>query len=745
MTLSEDIRRKLIATFQAEQREHLQTMMQGLLQLEDQPMGPNWQATLDEIFRAAHSLKGSARAVGITAVESIGHALEELLSQLRHGRLPLSADLFDLLYQAIDALELLLAQLEKGDSSPPATVLQLLAQLEAIANAPEAATPTAVAQPSPNIASSPFSKEENVRVAVDKLDLLMAQLNELVGVKIRIEQRLTEIDQLDQFAQTWQKQWQGLRGLYHTLLRDNSQTNGRSTATLFEFLNHNQEQLRHLNSQSSQLQRQFKRDLLRFSLIIDDLEAQMRQIRLLPLSTLTDPLRRMVRDLARQQQKSVSLQIVGDETELDRHLLEQVKDPLLHLLRNAVDHGVETAVTRQATAKPAQATIQLTAVQQANHLILTISDDGSGIDPDQLRQTAVANGLLTPAQAQTLTNEEALQLVFRSGFSTSRQVSPISGRGVGLDIVRQNVALLNGQLQLQSQVGQGSTFTLTLPLSVASSHGLLLQAGGHTFALPLAPIERLLRIRADEITAVDGQAAIIYHEQAVRLVTLADLLQLPRPETEAELSMVVLLNVAGKRLALVVDSLDSEQEIVIKNLGSQLRKVAGFMGATLLGSGQLILVLHAADLLKLAERTPSTAVNAQPALVTSTAVAGEKLILVVDDSITMRTLEKNILEAQGYLVWLATNGEEALSLLWDNGRLPDLIISDVNMPRLDGFELTQRLKQDGRTKQIPVILVTSLDSVADKTRGIEVGADAYIVKNRFDQNNLLQMIHQLTL
>jgi two-component system chemotaxis sensor kinase CheA len=288
-------------------------------------------------------------------------------------------------------------------------------------------------------------------------------------------------------------------------------------------------------------------------------------------------------------------------------------------------------------------------------------------------------------------------------------------------VVRQNVEQLQGALEVNSKPGQGVTFTMTLPLSLASSRGLLVQAGQQTFALPLTTVERMLRVERRAVASVEGREAITYQDKPIALAWLEDLLELPSSAREADPLTIVVVAVAEKRLGLIVDSLVGEQEIVMKGLGKQLVKVGGIAGATVLGSGQVILVLHPADLVKLAGRSVSRSPSLTPSKPNE--IGRPKTILVVDDSITTRTLEKNILEAAGYHVKLATNGEEALAVLMSDG-LPDLVISDVNMPRLDGFELTHRVKQDKRYADIPVILVTSLDSPADKARGIEVGADA---------------------
>lgn len=776
MGLSQEIRRQLVESFKTEQAEHVQKITQGLLALEKNPQEAQRQALLDEIFREAHSLKGSARAAGVSLVDALGHAMENLLLNAKEGRLTFSPELFDLLYLVLDAVERVLGQLESGDAAPPADVLTLLARLEAM-NTPSTNGEHEV-QSEERGAKSEEGKvwsngveaqeaavlalvggDETIRISVSKLDALMAQFSELLGAKIRAEQRLAEISQMQRTAANWNKEWIGLRGSYHRLLRNQEGNRldlgnpgpkgngyaGKDVEALLNFAGRNQNQLRALLAQSNTLYRQFSNDTMRLSLTIDELQEEIKRARMLPLATITAAFGRMVRDLARQQSKEITFSVSGGETEIDKRVLEQIKDPLIHLLRNAVDHGLEPAAERQASGKAASGHIHLSASQQGHHILVMVEDDGRGLDLPAIRQAAVRRGSIGPAEANKLSDEAAALLIFHSGLSTSRIITDISGRGVGLDVVRQNVEELHGNLAVTSRPGQGTTFTLTLPLTLASSRGLLVRAGGQTFALPHSTVERMLQVRHSDVTSVEGRQLLTYQGRPVALAWLEDVLELPRqsPGRNREQLTIVIISVAEKRLGLVVDSLEGEQEIVIKNMGQQLVKVGGIAGATVLGSGQVILVLHAADLVKLAARTTPRAtalVAVQPE-----EEKQQPVILVVDDSITTRTLEKNILEAAGYRVRLASDGEEAFASLITGDELPDLIISDVNMPRLDGFKLTGRVKQDKRYAHIPVILVTSLDSPADKARGIEVGADAYIVKSGFNQGNLLETIEQLIL
>ncbi len=767
MGLSEEIRQKLIATFKDEQREHVQNITTGLLALEKKPRGKKRQAIIDDIFREAHSLKGAAKAIGVSSIGSLGHALEGLLLLAKEGKLKFSTDLFDMLYQTLDAIELIMQQFDSGDTTPSADVLALLARLEeTIAKTDSNSAPLVTLdvnavvfededldideeeaeQPTPSNSSN-ATGEETIRVSVHKLDALMAQFSELLAAKIRAEQRLSEVREMQQFATDWQKESSAIRPYYSRLTRaDENEFNGfsKEISTLLEYNNHNQELLNAFNIQSNTLYRQFANDIMRLSLIIDELQEEIKRVRMLPLSSITATFGRMVRDLAREQNKSIDFIIRGEETELDKRVLEQIKDPLIHLLRNAVDHGMDLPEARQKQGKPEEGRITLDAHQQGNNIVIKVHDDGKGLNLDKIRKTAVQKGFMTEGEVNNLSDTEVMHLVFHSGLSTSEIITNISGRGVGLDVVCKNVEDLHGTLNVRSKLGIGTTFTMRLPLTLASSHGLVVEAGRQMFALPLTTVERMLQVDRNDIATVEGKEAITYEDKPVALAHLEDLLELPPASHIPEKVIVVIINVAEKRLGLIVDNLAGEQEIVMKSLGSQLTRVGGIAGATVLGSGEVILVLHPADLVKLAANIQPHSYANRNSDNSHVEPAKRKPILVVDDSITTRTLEKNILEAAGYEVTLATNGEEAFGLLAANG-LPSLIVSDVNMPRLDGFGLTHRVKQDSRYKDVPVILVTSLDSPADKARGIEVGADAYIVKSSFDQGGLLETIEQLIL
>jgi two-component system chemotaxis sensor kinase CheA len=815
-SLSAKIRQQIINSFRAELAEHIQTMTDGLLALEQGTVsGEQRQSTLDEIFRAAHSLKGAARAVGVTAVEQLAHALEDLLDGIRRDAIEPTPELFTACYQGLDAIQAVQAAFEAGETTPPLEALQALAGLKAFRPSPKKApeakpqaqppetpvpepepeTPVPEQEAQPQVAGVEkagvkahpaavaqqilgLPGERTIRVSVNKLDALMAQLSELLITKIRAEQRLTQILQAQEFMALWQKEWLSARSAYSRLMRkskelsnalglpapsrwpeapppgtwsqrstrsleDNSGVAGLSKdiSHLLHYSSISQERLREMQGVVNSLARQYADDTLHMSLVIDDLEHEIKRTRMLPLTTITGTFGRMVRDLAHEAGKEARLQIVGGDTELDKRVLEQIKDPLIHLLRNAIDHGIELPAQRQAAGKPSCGTITLKAEQLGKNVVISVSDSGAGLDLESVRSAVARQGEI---DAQALGEEDLKEAIFKVGVSTSPIITDISGRGVGLDVVRRNIEALHGRIDIDSLPGESTTFTLTLPLTLTSSRALLVRVSHELFAIPLNSIERILYIHPQEVVPLEGHDTIRYNGRPLTLVRLNHVLELEDVVFEREdprLSVVVLA-ATERRMAFVVDELAGEQEVVVKGLGKQLSRVGGITGATVMGDGTVVLILNVADLIKLALQGIHRSVFKEAEVVTKKVAPGRRRILVVDDSITTRTLEKNILEAAGYTVSLATDGQEALNTIAAEG-VPDLIVSDVAMPNLNGFELTARIKGDALTADVPVILVTSLDSPADKARGIKVGADAYIIKSGFDQTNLLETIEQL--
>lgn len=752
MDRQDDIRRRLMATFQAELEDHLGVLNKGLLALEGEDLsGEERERFLADLFRAAHSVKGAARAVGLREIETIAHRMEDLLGAVQRGKLTLGPKLFDLLFPAVDALrEAMVANL-RGESLPAEQRGRIMAGLEA-ALPDEASSPVQPPELKPELVSPspesymsqdatprPITAEETIRVATSKLDKLMDCTGELLVARMRSDQRLAELQALRNWLIRWEKSWRQARGRFSHLKR---QKNGiADTSLLLDFLLESEEQLVTLNSKLNSLLSNFTSDNRFFRLLTDDLQDSVRRVRMVPISTLFDPLPRMIRDLAHEQGKEMVLEVEGGETELDRQVLEAMKDPVIHLLRNIVDHGIESPEQREAAGKARLGTVRLRAAQAGASVVLEAADDGAGIDLEAVRRAAVEREMLTAREAAGLGDRETMEFIFRSGLSTSTRVTELSGRGVGLDVVRKNLEQLHGLIEVETSRGQGAAFTLTLPLTLASIHVLLVEVANQMVAIPTTTLERISRVDPTAVSSVQGRLVIHADGRPLPLVSLAQMLDLPHDQKLLEAGRkapVIVMGAVEKRVAFLVDALHGTREVVIKNMGRQLRRVRNVAGAAILGTGQVVIILNVVDLM-------NTALAGSPPITeTSSVEAGagvRRRVLVVDDSITTRTLEKNIIENAGYEVLVAADGLEAWALIQCE-RL-DVIVSDVAMPRMDGFALTEKVKDGGRFNDIPVVLVTSLDSPRDRIRGMEAGADAYIAKGAFDQQELLETIERL--
>ncbi|MBV9128567.1 MAG: response regulator, partial [Verrucomicrobia bacterium] len=457
---------------------------------------------------------------------------------------------------------------------------------------------------------------------------------------------------------------------------------------------------------------------------------------------------KQVRDLARDEGKQVELVVRGREIEIDKRILEEMKDPLIHLVRNAIDHGLEKPEARTARGKPPRGLLRLAVSQlDGSKVEIVIADDGEGIDPQRVKTSAVKSGAISEEEAGRLDDAAALMLIFHSGVSTSPIITEISGRGLGMAIVREKIEKLGGQIAIDTRPGAGTTFRILLPITLATFKGILVAVAGQIFVLPVPSVERIARVKREEIQTVGNRETISIDGRAVAFAWLEEVLELPprpsHPESGGGFIEAVVLGVAEKRIAFAVDAVLNEQEVLVKPLGKPLLRVRNVAAATVLASGTPALILNAADLLKSAVRLAGASRRGALPAAGNNNGAAERVrdLLVADDSVTSRMLLKNILESAGYRVATAVDGAEALTAL--RSREFDLVVSDVEMPRLDGFELTAKIRADQKLAELPVVLVTALGSREHQERGIDVGADAYIVKSSFDQSNLLDVIRKL--
>jgi two-component system chemotaxis sensor kinase CheA len=770
---NDEFLKKLLSTFRVEAEVHLQAIGSGLLALERTPLAERCAAIVETIFRAAHSLKGAARAVNLTQVEAVCRSLENVFSAIKDKRLVISSQLIDLLLRATDALGGLLAVEDDTAGAHKPLAVTLIRQLDdaLIRPLPEFAAPGAVPQfvvqpPGnkpvgtdsraamhlPGATSGPASA--TVRVSPEKLDSVMRQVEELLLPGLAAGQRAKELSKATATLSIWKKQRFQIqpelriveRELKNSLKNSGSPRRANELSRLLKYLEAEQIRMKLLEDQLIRLQHAAEQDQRALASMTDCLRHDVKEMQLLPFSSLLKTLPRFSRELAREQGKSLELIIRGGELEIDRHILEEMKDPLIHLVRNCIDHGIEQPGVRVSKGKPSQGTITLACSPKDSSMAeVLVADDGAGIDLSMVKAAARKLGLVSSEEAEQLGEAETAALAFQSGVTTSPIITDISGHGLGLAIVREKVERLGGSIIVKSSPNAGTTFHILLPLTLANSRGVLVHASGQLFVIPSTSVERVVRIPNKEIRTVENRATILVNEQPVSLVWLSDVLELPRPIAAAEPMNSVTAVVLGSglaRVAFLVEEILGEQEVLVKALARPLIRVRNVLGASVLGSGRVVPVLNVADLLESAVKRPAAApAFASQLQDTNDEITRKRAILVVEDSITSRILLKNILESAGYRVSTAVDGIDGYTML--KAGPFDLVVSDVEMPRMDGFDLTAQIRADKHFTELPVVLVTALESRQHRERGIDVGANAYIVKSSFDQSNLLEVIRRL--
>jgi two-component system chemotaxis sensor kinase CheA len=609
------------------------------------------------------------------------------------------------------------------------------------------ATTTAAAAPAPAKAAEPAKAvEETVRVAVSKLDALMAQVGELQVTRIAAEQRLAEISALAEELEGWEGLWRKAKPELRRaqgVLKKQPASEGRTLGAVSDLLGANHDRLAAATVEVGELRRRVLADGRHMTQALADLQDEVRRVRMRPISTVFEVFPRMVRDIARTLGKEVSLEIQGGENELDRSVIEQVHGPLVHLIRNCVDHGLETPEKREAAGKPRRGTIRLGAAQRGASILVEIVDDGAGIDVSRVRAAAVRHGVIAAESAQSMSDHDALWLIFRSGMSTKTEVTDLSGRGVGLDVVRENVEKLGGLIDVETKLGHGTRFSVSLPLTVATTLCLLAESAGKVFAVPVHNVIRLVRLLPEHVGTAGGREVVRVDGRPIPVVRMSDALGIPDVPRPDGPRLAIILGSAEVRIAFEVDAVQGAQEVVIKGLPRPMARVNRVAGATILGDGQVVVILNASDLIRHASGAsgrPGSGIRAA-GKAKEPAAKARRRIMVADDSFTTRSMIETILDSAGFEVKVAADGEEAWTLLQE---FPcDLLVTDVEMPRLDGFGLTERVRGNATFKDLPVVLVTSLGAGEDRERGMRAGADAYIIKGSFDQESLLSTIRRL--
>jgi two-component system, chemotaxis family, sensor kinase CheA len=696
---------KLRTLFAQEAELRLTRLGQLVLELERSEVG-DLAEVIAEVFREVHTLKGSAAVVGFEGVALYAHGVEEKLAQLRSGSVVPTAAIVDALLIAVDRLGSMIWESVGGEdvdetansaalscldaafapaTEPMVKIIEITAD-----SRPKAAVPAPVRVPAPVVAPAPVAAllhpdrgpaaaregSGTVMVPVERLDELVRMVGEAAAAHLRVGRVLTDRIGID-------------------------------AADLSEF---------------SELSR----------LLIGLQEGTMRT-RMVPVSTITDSLHRAVRDAARSLGKDVRLDVRGEDTELDRGVLHQLADSLLHLVRNAVDHGIDTPDERAERAKPVQAVVRLHAMQLGSEVVIAVSDDGGGIDLERVREHAVRTGI----DVDGLTDDETIQLIFRSGFSTTKFVSDISGRGVGLDAVRSSVEAARGRVEVRSTPGVGSEFRIVVPITLAVLRCLLVEAAGQRFALPS---HRVVSVQAEEKSTLlhaEGRRMLKLDGVPVPVSDLAEVLGTSRPRNSPG-AHVIVTGAVGPH-AFLVDALVGQRDVVVKAFSALVPRLDVFAGASIESDGSILLVLDPPGLIERSRRAGGRSVDNVQAPTAQRRKGGR--LLVVDDALTVRELQRTILERAGFDVTVASDGIEAISHL--ESETFELVLTDVEMPRMDGFELTEYIRAHATLNNVAVLILTSLASDADRRRGMDVGADGYIVKSSFDEKTLLAAVDRL--
>ena len=736
-TVDED----MIDPFLEECQERLEGLGQKLVELERAPDDPE---LVRAIFRDLHTLKGSSAFVGLTRMNRLAHAAEDLVALVRDGRRAADRSLIDALLAAMDTLS---AILSRAASRAPidVDVQQVIDRLSGArqlgdttrTEAPrsEAGVPGSVPPPAATGTSASSGKQQTLRIDFDKLDLLMNLVGELVLAKGRMTLGLSGLGSLRrELGDQRRNATATALATGTTAVRGGLAHGSRARARIGSVRSQDlPTELGRLERAFDQLSGELDAAGQQLDFVAAELRDQVMKLRMVPIGRSWSKYHRTVREIALRLGKQVRLELAGGETELDKMLVEQLDDPFLHLVRNAIDHGVESPDDRTARGKPPEGTLRLWAGYRGNQVVIRVADDGKGIDVRRVRDKAIEKGLLTPEAAMDLDDAQVRDLIFRAGFSTAGNVSDMSGRGVGMDVVRDTISRLKGTVSVESEEGRGTRFEIRLPLTLAIVQVLLLRCAGDTYAIPIDLVERTVSAAAGRIRVAATHETLYDSGRDIPLVRLRQVLGLPSAAGDhRDDEAVVIVDVAGQIYAIACDGFLGRQEIVIKSLGSLLRAVPGTAGATLVGE-RCVLILDVPALVQMDTSAPA------PVSTLAEQTPDAPHILVAEDADVIREAIRRVLTGAGFRVTVARDGAEALRIASEESF--DLVSTDVVMPEMDGYELTRRLRQLPAYRDVPIVMVTSKAERIDRIRGFDAGVDAYLTKPT-DATELLRVIER---
>ncbi|EAH5903929.1 hybrid sensor histidine kinase/response regulator [Campylobacter upsaliensis] len=741
---------EILEDFLVEAFELVEQIDHDLVELESNPEDLE---LLNRIFRVAHTIKGSSSFLNFDVLTKLTHHMEDVLNKARHGELKITPDIMDVVLESIDRMKTLLNSIRDNgnDSAIGMDIGPICARLTAISEGDVSAVASVSEEPKvePKEEVVPATPEPSAEPDVD--------VNQLSDSEVEAEiERLLKVRKAEDQARRAQKK----KSAAPTTPKPATETGGEKKVPasggggggMDQTIRVEVKRLDHLMNligelvlgknrllkiyddveeryEGEKFLEELNQVVSQLSIITTDVQLAVMKTRMQPIAKVFNKFPRVVRDLSRELGKQIELEITGEETELDKSIVEEIGDPIMHMIRNSCDHGVEDPATRKANGKPERGVVQLKAYNEGNHIVVEITDDGKGLDAAGLKMKALEKNLITEKEAEQMTDKEAFALIFKPGFSTAAKVTNVSGRGVGMDVVKTNIEKLNGVIEIDSELGKGSTFKLKIPLTLAIIQSLLVGTQEEFYAIPLASVLETVRVPIDNIYTIEGKNVLRLREEVLSLVRLSDVFGVKQVLESGDQTYVVIIGVAESKLGIIVDTLVGQEEIVIKSMGDYLQNIQGIAGATIRGDGRVTLIIDVGAMMDMAKEIK---VDIKAQLESSVKKPKEQpsdyKVLIVDDSKMDRTLMQKALEPLGISLLEATNGVEALNIVKSGEHEIDAMLIDIEMPRMDGYTLAGEIRKYSKYRNLPLIAVTSRTSKTDRLRGVEVGMTEYITK-----------------
>jgi len=764
-----DDMKEIMEDFLIEAFELIEQIDHDLVELE---ANPEDLELLNRIFRVAHTVKGSSSFLNFDVLTELTHHMEDVLNKARKGELKITPDIMDVVLESVDMMKGLLESIRDNGSDAAAgiDIKNICVKLTQISEgeAPSAAA-EAPAAPAPEPVKEPEPAAPAEEAAPEVSD---AELSKLSDSEVEAEiERLLKVRKAEDQARRASK---GIAPKSPEEIapatsaapapapkpapsreRDADKkvpaASSNSAVAQEQTIRVEVKRLDHLMNligelvlgknrllkiyddveeryEGEKFLEELNQVVSSLSLVTTDIQLAVMKTRMLPIAKVFNKFPRMIRDLSRDLGKQIDLEISGEETELDKSIVEEIGDPLVHIIRNSCDHGIEDPETRKAMGKPEKGLVQLKAYNEGNHIVVEIVDDGKGLDADMLKAKSIEKGIITEREADAMSEKEAFGLIFKPGFSTAAKVTNVSGRGVGMDVVKTNIEKLNGIIDIESEVGKGTVMKLKIPLTLAIIQSLLVGTQEEFYAIPLASVLETVRVPIDDIYTIDGKNVLRLRDEVLSLVRLSDVFGVNKVFDGGDQTYVVIIGVAEAKLGIIVDTLVGQEEIVIKSMGDYLQNIPGIAGATIRGDGRVTLIIDVGAMMEMAK---DIKVNIRAEMEDSTK-AKEKpsdyKVLIVDDSKMDRTIMQKSLEPIGVTIIEATNGVEALNIIKSGEHAFDAVLIDIEMPRMDGYTLAGEIRKYSKYRTLPLIAVTSRTSKTDRLRGVEVGMTEYITK-----------------